>query len=235
VGSASISRKIKTHLSLTTSYNDNQTGAEIDFASTDVLYASIRAQVRVMGDAGAVAGIFTYHNDTSESDIEIITRDEQSNIHYSNQPTTDDESHVIPGSTFNVTITGNKNWTDWQTYRLDWLPGHTVWYVNGIQTASTTVNVPQEPSSIILNMWSNGGLFSGRMAKGSQAKMDIAWIELIFNTSEGYAPTSSNQKSKVCSVDNSVGSPTSASNRCEGHRIGVWVLPALLLIFWLSV
>jgi beta-glucanase (GH16 family) len=121
----------------------------MDFTSEDVLYASIRAQVRANGDSGAVAGLFTYHNDTSESDIEILTRDGYHNIHYSNQPTTDDTSRTIPGSTFNVTMSKGIAWTEWQTYRLDWLPDHTAWYVNGVQTENTTVHVPHEPGSII--------------------------------------------------------------------------------------
>ncbi|EPE35882.1 Concanavalin A-like lectins/glucanase [Glarea lozoyensis ATCC 20868] len=221
------SENISTFLSLTASCIGDQTGAEIDFTATDVLYASIRARVRVGGDSSAVAGIFTYHSDTSESDIEILTRDTQSNIHYSNQPTTDDSSRTIPGATFNVTMAGGVKWTDWQTYRLDWLPNQSAWYVNGVQTINTTTNVPREPSAIIFNMWSNGGLFSGRMIQGSRARMDIAWIELLFDTSQGYKFHDSNQETKVCSIDQMGRGTTSTGSKSNGNMKGGLVLPAL--------
>ena len=41
------------------------------------------------GDAGAVAGLFYFRNSANESDIEILTRDQTSEIRYSNQPVVD--------------------------------------------------------------------------------------------------------------------------------------------------
>lgn len=42
-----------------------------------MLYGSFRVHAKLVGDAGACAGIFACFNDTQESDIEIRTRDQQ--------------------------------------------------------------------------------------------------------------------------------------------------------------
>jgi beta-glucanase (GH16 family) len=160
---------------------------------------------RARGASGAVAAFFIYHNDTTESDIEIMTRDSSSQVHYSNQPTTDPDTDApILGATYNTSLAAQRSTSVWNVYRLDWIARRSVWYVNGEQTASTQVNVPSTESMIILNMWSNGGNFSGRMQTGGEAWFDIQWVELLFNTT-----TSANSKGggTVCSAEHSPGSP----------------------------
>jgi len=63
----------------------------------NILHASIRIRARVYGAAGAVAGLFIFQNDHNESDIEILTRDDPTEIWYSNQPVVDDRmlSHSV--------------------------------------------------------------------------------------------------------------------------------------------
>jgi hypothetical protein len=81
-------------------------------------------------------------------------------------------------------------------------------------------------------MWSNGGLFSGTMVKGSIAKLDIAWIELVFNTSAGFTLTGSEKNSVVYSVYNAVGTPTSVAVK-KGKPGKVALSFPALLVFWL--
>jgi beta-glucanase (GH16 family) len=182
-----------------------QLAGELDFTAANITYASIRVLARVSGDAGAVAGLFTYHDDDSESDIELLTRDPTSKVHYSNQPTTDDSGNTIAGSTYNDSISTTGDYTTWNVYRLDWFDGTSVWYVNGVKDATTTVNVPASESMFILNMWSNNGSWSGSMAEGGSAKMEVQWIEMAFNTSA--ANTTATANPVVCSIEKSLGTP----------------------------
>lgn len=211
---------------------------------SSVQYASIRLLARVRGNAGAVAGIFTYYNDTVESDIEILTQDPTSSVEYSNQPTLDAGGDVIPGSNFNTsmamamagddgeksrTTTQHQQWTDWNVYRLDWLPGRSAWYVNGEMAASTKVNVPAADQSmmVVVNMWSDGGAWSGNMSVGDEAELQVQWIEMVFNMPDA-DDTSSPPRGKgvVCSVDKVVGTPV----RAEGVPIGgAWGFSMLIL------
>ena len=102
-----ISEEHSTYLTLhTTRLSDgSQLAAELDFAEYNVTFASIRMSARIHGASGAIAGFFTYHDDTSESDIEIPTGGSADEVHYSNQPTTDPDTGVpIDGATFNVSM-----------------------------------------------------------------------------------------------------------------------------------
>jgi hypothetical protein len=126
-------------------------------------------------------------------------------VHFSNQPTTDPSTDKpILGSTFNVSSITHQSTSIWNVYRLDWVLGRSAWYVNGVQSASTQVNVPDTASMIILNMWSNGGNFSGQMKTGYQAWFDVQWVELLFNTTTS---PGSQRGGTVCSAESSPGSP----------------------------
>ncbi|RDL32596.1 uncharacterized protein BP5553_09052 [Venustampulla echinocandica] len=222
-----------TYLTLSATRHSSQLAAEIDFAQKSILYASIRASVRVNGASGAVAGIFTYHNDTSESDIEILTRDPGNNVHYSNQPTTDSANKINPGSSYNVSMKAGRQWSAWTTHRLDWVPGHSAWYVDGEMAASTNINVPDAPSAIILNMWSNGGQWAGRMPNGTEARLDVMWIEMAFNTSTQRDSPSGSTEIR-CSVDKAVGRPTVSAGIASGRNgLEFCLLLPLILATWL--
>lgn len=224
-----------TYLVLSATRNVSQLAAEIDFAHKDILYASIRASVRVNGAPGAVAGIFTYHNDTSESDIEILTRDPGNSIHYSNQPTTDSSNKIYPGSSYNVSMQEGRQWSTWRTHRLDWLPGHSAWYVDGEMAANTNVNVPDAPSAVILNMWSNGGQWAGTMPKGEEARLEVMWIEMAFNTST-QPNTRLGSKQTKCSIDKAVGMPVMSAGIARGGRSFILcLLWPLILFLWVDV
>ncbi|KIW01791.1 uncharacterized protein PV09_06963 [Verruconis gallopava] len=184
-----------------------QSAAELDFTAANFTYGSLRVSARVSGNPGAVAGIFTYYNDTQESDVEVLTRDPPGRTHFSNQPTTDDNGDIISGSTFN---TSSPSYTNWNVYRLDWLPGQSKWYVDGKQLAKTTVHVPSHESMFILNLWSNAGPFSGSMVSGGSASMQVQWIEMAFNASPSNS-AGNTVGGVVCSIDKSLGSPVPTS------------------------
>lgn len=203
---------------------------------SSVQYASIRLRARVRGNAGAVAGIFTYYNDTVESDIEILTQDSASSVEYSNQPTLDAGGDAIPGANFNTSMSGggSTQWTDWNVYRLDWLPGRSAWYVNGELAASTRVNVPADESMVVVNMWSDGGFWSGNMSVGAEAELQIQWIEMVFNMPDADA-SSRRGKGVVCSVDEVVGTPVRAEGVANGSAGGLsMLLMSMLFAAWLA-
>lgn len=160
-----------------------QSTAEIESLQKNVLHASVRLRARVYGNAGAVAGLFFYYDDACESDIEILTADPTTHVRYSNQPTVDAAGDVIAAASHDVALPDGTAWTEWNEHRIDWLPGRSAWYVNGVGVANMTYGVPKLPSSLTLNLWSDGGVWSGEMAVGGEAALQIQWIEMLFNTS----------------------------------------------------
>ncbi|EEH41959.1 hypothetical protein PAAG_03880 [Paracoccidioides lutzii Pb01] len=131
---------------------------------------------------GAVAGIFTYYSRTVESDIEILTSDPSTQVRYANQPDWDPITDLeIPGASTIAQIP--IPWTTWATHRLDWFPNMSRWYLNNDLQDEKDYHVPDKPSMLALNLWSDGGEWSGNMTIGSTVLMGIEWIEVAYNTS----------------------------------------------------
>ncbi|KAF8540255.1 concanavalin A-like lectin/glucanase domain-containing protein [Trichophaea hybrida] len=174
-------------------FSEFQSSAEIENAQKNMLYASTRIRLRVTGDSGAVAGMFYYRDDTNESDIEILTRDKHSVIHYTNQPGLDKDGNEIKDASTVIDHAGIK-WTDWHTHRIDWVEGKSSWYIDGKHIVDKTYGVPTMPAVFILNFWSDGGIWSGEMAENREARMEIEWVEIVFNTSDSGLPSRSTAK-----------------------------------------
>lgn len=131
---------------------------------------------------GACAGVFTINPTGGESDIEILTKDPSNIVHYANQPDYDpvtDES--IPGASTIAAV--RTPWTEWSTHRLDWFSNLSVWYVDSRMEASKTYKVPDMPSTLVVNLWSDGGDWTGDMKVGESAFMGVEWIQLAYNVS----------------------------------------------------
>jgi len=184
-----------------------QSTAELELTQKNMLHASIRIRARIdPGSAsGAVAGLFTYAEVYSpteinfshgnfESDIEILTSDPTNKIRYSNQPdtkivtyqdgnTTVNGTDSIPGASTAATLPAGKTWDTFLTHRLDWFNGISRFWVDDTLLLNKTYGVPIVPMGLILNMWSNGGGWSQNMTIGDSAAMSVEYIEMIFNTS----------------------------------------------------
>ncbi|KAF2691209.1 glycoside hydrolase family 16 protein [Lentithecium fluviatile CBS 122367] len=173
---------LSTYLTLRTSrLDDFQSAGEIENLQKNLMHASMRMSGRVIGSKGAVAGFFTFFDDTNESDIEILTDDATDVIRYTNQPAVDEDGNEV--STASVAPEKLAPWDEWQTHRIDWLDQNSYWYLNNRQVAANTYSVPREPSGLVINMWSDGGEWSGNMSVGDSAEFQIQWIEMTFNTS----------------------------------------------------
>lgn len=215
---------------------DFQSAAEMENEQKNLMHVSMRMYGRVVGDKGAVAGFFTFVDDNNESDIEILTRDPVDTIRYTNQPAVKDGNEVAAAS---VTSTSLPSWENWQTHRIDWLPKHSYWYLNGKQVAANTYSVPRKSSYMVLNMWSDGGEWSGNMTVDHSAEFHVQWIEMAFNTSGPYAGKNEKRGKKkgcevVCKIDDvkKTGTPEVVSvNKSAAAAVGVsWGLFAVVAV-----
>ncbi|KAF8476063.1 concanavalin A-like lectin/glucanase domain-containing protein [Kalaharituber pfeilii] len=159
--------------------------SEIVTRRSDILYGSFRSRFKIIveedTEGGAVAGFFFYHGDQSETDIEILTREDELKVHYSQQPTYDYETDVFYEDA-SLTANLQRPWTEAQEYRWDWHPGVSHFYQDGIKAAEMIVNTPSRKGKIMINLWADGGQWSGRPAN-KNVTMQIQTIELFFNTS----------------------------------------------------
>ncbi|KAL6704794.1 hypothetical protein ACN47E_007598 [Coniothyrium glycines] len=214
-----------------------QTAGEIENQQKNLMHASMRMYGRVRGDKGAVAGFFTFYDDNNESDIEILTDDPTDQIRYTNQPSVDKEGNEIAAAS--VGPTNLPSWENWQTHRIDWLPKNSYWFLNSRQVAASTYSVPRKPSGLTINMWSDGGSWSGNMTDGGSAEFQVQWIEMTFNTSGPYDGGKSKrdeslEKRKdgcktVCKIDDvaQIGTPEIVH---QGSAMGMSVSWGMLLV-----
>lgn len=172
-------------------------------------HASIRMLARSHGSPGACTSVFTYLGaehlkDVQECDIEMLTRETDTAIHYTNQPSYLEDGTTVDGASYNVTLPNGLKWSDWITHRLDWTPGRTTLSVNGQETHTQTFQAPRDPSLILLNAWSDGGVWTGKMPSGGEAYQNVQWIEILYNLLPAGAACNRN-----CSIDKSplVGKP----------------------------
>jgi beta-glucanase (GH16 family) len=181
----------------TTRQPDFQSSAEIENEQKNMMHATLRFRARIVGDAGAVAGLFTYADDSDETDVEVLTRLNSSTIYYSTQPSVDKHGNDIPEGS--VAVGGLPDYNDWHEHRIDWLPGVTRWFVDGALARTSTYGPPRKPSGLVMNMWSNGGVWSGNMSVGAAAELHVQWIEVAFNTSGPRAGIGSHRGSQASS------------------------------------
>lgn len=133
---------------------------------------------------GACIGIFTYRAHNCESDIEILTKDPPYRVHYANQPDYDAvKDAMIPGASTIADLP--VHWTTWSTHRLDWLSDISRWWVDNKPQDAKTYRVPDQPSRLVVNLWSDGGIWTGDMRYGQSVLLAIDYIELAYNISAG--------------------------------------------------
>ncbi|KAM0806844.1 putative Concanavalin A-like lectin/glucanase [Seiridium cardinale] len=204
-----------TYLTLRTVRHEKfQSAAEFDSVSGDYHYISMRMLARTRGAGGAVTAMFTYRgadgaNNVQEADLEVRTSDPNNVIQYTNQPS----NHNVTGSTQNVTLPARLRWSDWQYHRVDWTPGSSTWFVNGLLVSRITSQAPRDPSRILFNAWSDGGSWSGNMPIGSEAYLQIQWIDMVYNNTDTSIGLNKNARNgrcgSVCSIDQTrtVGTP----------------------------
>jgi hypothetical protein len=187
----------------------------------DILGGSFRASYSVAsGSAGSVSGFFFYANDTQEIDIEIQSKMSNKTVHLGNQPTQ---------STY-IFLPNNGVVTELHDYRFDWLAGQTNFYLDSVSAGSFSEDVPVVNGRIDLNMWGNGGTFSGPATPTTDNVMSISKIALYFNTSSQTDSTKwakSCKKEPACVVEakglttitpSTVASDTSAALSSKGQR-----------------
>ncbi|ORY62056.1 concanavalin A-like lectin/glucanase domain-containing protein [Pseudomassariella vexata] len=221
-----------TYMTMRTVRHENfQSAAEFESLSKNYHFLSMRMKARTRGAPGAITSMFTYRPSPDgtlaslqESDLEVRTMDPRNKISYTNQPAYSEDGETNPKASENATV-GRSSWDDWQYHRMDWTPGSSSWYVDGVLVASSTFQTPRDPSTVLFNVWSDGGSWSGNMTVGAEAYMQVQWIEMLYNKTDsdvGGGPNTNAAGSckSVCSVDlgRTIGTPVLVSNGGQGGQ-----------------
>ena len=185
---------------------DHASTAEIESGVQNIFHSSFRIRFRIFAadtldppadpdhnisftdtrrdpPPGACAGFFTYNSQNVESDIEVLTIDSPTTrVHYANQPDYDPAlDMMIPGASNISTL--EKPWTEWATHRIDWTADAARFYEDAELRTTLFKSVPDRPSMLAVNLWSDGGEWTGDMPVGQDVFLGIEFIELVYNVS----------------------------------------------------
>lgn len=172
---------------------------EIQTNRADILYGTFRMSAKIPTTPGVCFGFFTYYSDSQETDIEFLTNDTNSKhtVHYTNQPRTTSAS--------SQEVVVSNDLTAFNVHRLDWLPTQTMFYLNNKQMRTISLDVPNTPSRMLANVWSDGDPEWSMGPPKADAIATIQYINLYFN-STSYNETAFNSACKqsgkpaVCQV-----------------------------------
>ena len=149
--------------------------AQIVTAYDDILYGSVRTVAKASAVPGSCHGFFFYLNDNQETDIEILTSD-TSVVHFT------DQSVKVGGQSTTTTANSPTTITSaYHEYRLDWVPGKTMYYIDGVLKKTITTNVPSKAGSWLWNNWSSGGDGWTKGPPNKTSDLRIRSIEAYFN------------------------------------------------------
>lgn len=123
-------------------------GAEVYTVEDHIRYGSVRTMMQVSTVPGTVSSPFFYQNDNQEADIEVITGGMEQGVHYTNQEVSPGAAQTTKSLPLAPDLT-----TGFHEYRLDWLPGQTDFYLDGVLQTSLTANVPTEAGKWLWNNW----------------------------------------------------------------------------------
>jgi len=221
----------------------NVSVAELHSKVSDIFHGSFRMRYRVEqdngGKGGAVAGMFFYWNDSTETDIEILTNDGSNFVRYTNHPSVNlTTGDVINGTLFKDHLA--KPRTANQEQRFDWSSDVSRFYQDNILVQEIRKNVPAHDGTMMINVWSNGGSWSGPPAT-KNVTMSISYINLYYNTTASDrgaddvfnkacagAGGPSISKNTLCTVDENNKSSAPATSQAAPPQLG-WCIYFVLI------
>ncbi|PWW71605.1 Glycoside Hydrolase Family 16 protein, partial [Tuber magnatum] len=129
---------------------------------------------------------------------------------------------------------------EWHTHRIDWVDGKSSWFVDGEHLLDKKYGVPTVPSYFVMNLWSDGGVWSGNMTKGQSVYMEIEFVEMAFNiTGDDRGSSGRNVRrgapakcDRICVIDDVAvtGTPEGARGGAFKRAVNPWSLGMAMLV-----
>ncbi|KAI8370952.1 concanavalin A-like lectin/glucanase domain-containing protein [Blakeslea trispora] len=175
--------------------------ASIGTKRDDFLYGTFRARLKTSNVPGTVAAFFYYRNNTSEIDIEMLSRlNDPYMSYFSVQPQVYESNGQASALTNNKHPLNFNPTEDYHTYRFDWTPGSVKFYVDDEFIYEMTTSVPSSPGRILLNHWTDGNpTFSGGPPTEA-AELALSRLNIFFNSSESDNSLQCQKSKSACLV-----------------------------------
>ncbi|KAI5826513.1 glycoside hydrolase family 16 protein [Schizophyllum commune Tattone D] len=160
------------------------------------LYGSLRTVLKSSGVPGVCEGLFFYKGDNNEADWELLTTTSlegsdtvPAGVWATNQALQEGGQSTSVNVPFDFDPSA-----DYHEYRIDWTESSTTFYIDGVQKAQHTENVPTQAANGLWNVWSNGDPY---WSAGPPTADSITHIKSI----EMYSGLEKRVEGKVCDVN----------------------------------
>ncbi|PPJ51098.1 hypothetical protein CBER1_07910 [Cercospora berteroae] len=159
--------------------------AQISTQISNILYASVRTSEILTNESRICNGMFFYHSDSQEIDIEWISDpDSVSNngtrvMQYTNQGAHGTEDAVEVNGVAPEDAT-----TEVHEYRVDWVEGKSRFFVDGEFQKEIEMNVPTTGGQWVWNAWTNGDPSFTVGPPANDAVFKIQKIVMMYNTTD---------------------------------------------------
>ncbi|KAG9236577.1 concanavalin A-like lectin/glucanase domain-containing protein, partial [Amylocarpus encephaloides] len=196
----------------------------MDSNRTDMIWGTYRASLKLTPIVGTCAAFFWYFNDSQEIDLEFLSEqfipDNNTypvNLVIQNEKTV--QSGYVKGpDNFQVVNLPFNPATAYHEYRIDYVPGHIVFYGDGkVIHAFPGPTTPYEPGHLILTHWSNGNPTWSAGPPVSKATMSVGYVKGYFNSSSSGRRSSwaarckdPSATSAICAIPDQVAPPDPA-------------------------
>ncbi|KKA27366.1 hypothetical protein TD95_004925 [Thielaviopsis punctulata] len=154
--------------------------SEMDSKRNDVGYGSFRVGLKLSREPGTCAAFFWYHDDAHEIDIEFLSREFDAAhsifplhfvVHSLVSPI-----HLQANLSFDPT-------TAFHEYRFDYIPGHILFYVDGMLIGRATQREEMKRGVLVVQHWSNGNVQWTAGPPERDADMAVSYVKAYFNGS----------------------------------------------------
>ncbi|KAF7186090.1 Beta-glucanase [Pseudocercospora fuligena] len=176
--------------------------SEILSQRDDVLYGSFRVGMKMTDVMGTVGAFFFYLNDSTEIDIEILSKEDlNKTINLVIQSPQSAKQGYASGPDFIKQSVDLFPASGYNEYRFDWLPDRVDFYANSQLLTTVTQNVPRTAGKLHMSHWSNGNRGWSAGPPEQDAVMVVSYVKAYFNTSsERGSLACVGAAKKVCAV-----------------------------------
>lgn len=184
--------------------------AEIVMQRGDLLYGSFRIGMKTTAVNGTCGAFFFYRDDTSEIDMEFLSKQQLPNNASVNlviqSPENGGLGYTAPGSPnfAHVSLPRDPS-SAYIEYRFDWLPGRVDFFADNKLVKSMTENIPTAPGRLHISHWSNGNPGWSAGPPSSDAVLTVSYVKAYFNSSDANISAASMQS---CPRDDSATAAT---------------------------
>ncbi len=150
--------------------------AQMDSTSNDFFYGAYRASIRTSPNSGLCGAFFYYGpNGESEIDVEILSKEQNLHrVHFVTHPSGEGECGTPAHKCVDMDVDPS---ADFHVYGFDLYPDKVLFFIDDVQVAEITENVPANPGTVIISNWT-GNEWSGP-APADDSFMLVEWVEYV--------------------------------------------------------